>query len=266
MAAVDQWAEQLAAWEIPEEIRSQAPADPWKLTPNLFRAPEPTAEPPDTATRRRALEALGDGGTVLDVGAGGGAASLPLVPPATEVAAVDEDADMLKALAERAKELGVRARTYPGRWPDVARATPICDVVVSNHVLYNVPDLDKFVIALTSRARRRVVVEITGRHPVTATNPLWKHFWGLDRPEGPTANDALAVIVEAGIRPDVDREIRPFHRAPPDHEHRLAFLTRRLCLAPERQAEVEEALAMYPDPGEREIVTFSWDGGATGSG
>lgn len=260
--ATQRWADELAAWAIPEEIRSQAVDDPWKLTPNLFTPPAPSEEAPDTATRRRALDALGEGGSVLDVGAGAGAASLPLVPPATELTAVDESKEMLDAFAAAAKERGVRYRIYPGRWPDVARAVPPADVVVSNHVLYNVPDLDKFVAALTAAARRRVVVEITARHPVTSTNPLWKHFWDLDRPEGPTAEDAVAVLAEVGIEVDVDREVRPF-RIGRDHAHRVPFLTRRLCLPPERQAEVEEALETYPEPAEREVVTLSWNGGAT---
>ncbi len=176
------------------------------------------------------------------------------------VIANDESDEMLRAYAERAKALGVKYRVYPGRWPDVARAVPAADVVVSAHVLYNVPDLAPFVLALTAHARWRVVVEITGRHPVTASNPLWKHFWGLDRPEGPTADDALAVLEEAGIRPEVERDVRP-PRRPLSHVHRIEFLTRRLCLPRERQAEVEEALARYPEPAEREYVTMSWPGG-----
>ncbi|MGH9222608.1 MAG: class I SAM-dependent methyltransferase [Acidimicrobiales bacterium] len=255
------WAEQLAAWEIPEEIRSKAVADPWKLTPSVFPAPAADEPPADTPTRRVALAALGDGGTILDVGAGTGGASLHLVPPATEVSAVDEGEDMLEAFSARARDLGVPHQVYPGRWPDVAGAVPVADLVASNHVLYNVPDLAGFVVALTSHARRRVVVQITGRHPVTGSNPLWKHFWDLDRPEGPTADDAIAVLEEVGIRPQVEREVRPGWRAM-DRSDRVVFLTRRLCLPPERQPEVEEALAKMPEPTQREIVTLWWDGAA----
>jgi SAM-dependent methyltransferase len=261
--AETRWAELLAAWEIPEEIRSQAADDPWRLTPNLFPAPDPSAPAPDTPSVRRALEALGEGGTLLDVGAGGGAASLPLAPPATLVIANDESDDMIAAFLARAKAQGVKHRSYPGRWPDVARAVPVADVVVSNHVLYNVPDLGAFALALTAHARRRVVVEITGRHPVTGTNPLWKHFWNLDRPEGPSADDALAVLETVGIRAEVEREVRPARR-PVAHPDRMAFLTRRMCLPPERQSEVEEALTRWPEPAEREYVTMWWMGGVSG--
>lgn len=256
--AEEAWARQLAAWAVPEEIRARAPADPWKLTPDLFPAPE---APPDTPSRRRALEALGGGGTVIDVGVGTGGASLPLAPPATLITGVDESEDMLDAFRARAADAGVKVKAYAGRWQDVARAVPPADVVVCHHVLYNVADLHAFAVALTAHARRRVVVELGARHPVAPSNPLWKHFWGLDRPEGPTADDAIAVLVEAGIEPEVERDVRPLRRSA-DPEVWARFLTRRLCLPPERLPEVKEAMARWPEPAERETVTVYWPGRA----
>ncbi|MGH9280211.1 MAG: class I SAM-dependent methyltransferase, partial [Acidimicrobiales bacterium] len=247
MTAEEAWAEQLAAWAIPEEIRSQASDDPWKLSPNLL--PPPGAAGPDaddSPSRLRALEALGDGGTVVDVGVGAGAASLPLAPPATQITGVDENPEMLDAFKAHAAERGVAVKTFPGAWNDVARAVPVADVVVCHHVFYNVPDLRPFAQALTAHARRRVVVELGARHPVAGSNPLWKHFWDLDRPEGPTADDAVAVLEEAGIEPTVERAVRPRVRRA-DPEVWAAFLARRLCLPPERLPEVKEAMARWPE-------------------
>lgn len=262
MDAAEHWADQLAAWKIPDEILSQAREDPWKLTPNLFPPPDPAAEAPDTPSRRRALEALGDGGTVIDVGVGAGAASLHLVPPATLVTGVDKNPEMLDAFKARARELGVKFRVFPGHWQEIARAVDPADLVISHHVVYDVPDLRAFALALTSHARRRVVVELTDRHPVVSANPLWKHFWDLERPEGPTAEDAIAVFRETGIEPEVERDVRPWRRRA-DPKTWAAFTTRRLCLPPERQPEVEEALAQWPDRTEREIVTLWWPGQAS---
>ncbi|MFN2506684.1 MAG: class I SAM-dependent methyltransferase [Acidimicrobiales bacterium] len=252
------WAEALAGWEIPEEIRRQASADPWQLPPSLFPAPAQD-EPVDTPARHRALEALPARGTVLDVGVGGGAASLPLAPPATLVVGVDQSADMLAAFARAAEDRGIAHQEVRGPWPEASGEAPVADVVVSHHVLYNVPGLAAFATALTAHARHRVVVEITGRHPVTGTNGLWRHFWDLQRPEGPTADDAVSVLLEAGIESQLEREDRPARRHV-RHADRLAFLTRRLCLHPERQPEVEEALAAFPEPATREYVTLSWPG------
>src|SRR5436190_22736307 len=98
------WREDLGSWAIPPEILAAAPETPWGCPPGLFArsAEEALAargaltEPKQaTPSQRRALEALPEGGSVLDIGAGGGAASLPLCPPAAAVTAVDQSAEML---------------------------------------------------------------------------------------------------------------------------------------------------------------------------
>ena len=193
--AARRWAEQLAAWAIPEEILAAAPESPWHFPTTIFASPDPEAA--DSPSRRRAREALPEGGTVLDVGVGGGAAGLGLVPPAGRLVGVDESAELLASFAARASERGIASEQVQGRWPDVAGSVGSADVVVCHHVFYNVPDLAAFATALTDHARRRVVVELTGVHPVVSTNPLWRHFHGLERPEGPSAADAAAVLAEA---------------------------------------------------------------------
>src|SRR5204862_2441483 len=135
----------------------------------------------------RALEALPDAGSVLDVGAGGGAASLPLCPPAVAVTAVDQSPQMLAAFAELATKQGIDHLEVEGLWPDVAGRVGPADVVVCHHVLYNVGDLVPFLVALTDHAQSRVVVEMTAEHPQALLNPLWEHSHRLGRPTGPTA-------------------------------------------------------------------------------
>ena len=68
--AAERWQAELAGWAIPDEILAQAPESPWGFPPELFAAPP---DPIDTPSRDRALEALPPGGSVLDVGCGGGA-------------------------------------------------------------------------------------------------------------------------------------------------------------------------------------------------
>jgi SAM-dependent methyltransferase len=254
--AAQRWASALAAWAIPEEILAAAPESPWDCPPALFCPPGP-AEQPATPSFVRAREAIPPGGTVLDVGCGAGAASLPLVAPAALVVGVDVSAPMLSAFRAAAEERGVAVRAVAGRWPDVADEVAPADVVVCHHVLYNVADLPAFVTALDDHARRRVVIEITARHPLCATAHLWRHFWGLERPDGPSADDAAAVLRECGIEPQIERWERPPRRHAADRAALVAFTRRRLCLPPERDPEVDALLPTEPPP--QPVVTMWWD-------
>lgn len=249
-AAARTWAELQEGRGIPAEILAAAPADPWQHDAADFRPPD---VPADTPSRHAALELLGSGGTVLDVGCGGGDAAFGLVGPATEVVGVDRQRDMLDVFAAVARSRGVPFRTVLGQWPDCAAAAGNADVVVSHHVLHNVVDLPPFLLALTAAARRGVVVEMLAQHPMAWLDPLWERFHGLRRPRPATTDDAVAVLRELGISPTVTRWER---RNPPRQDP--AWVARRLCLGPERVGEVEEALAGADRP--RIAATLSWSG------
>ncbi|HEX2048972.1 MAG TPA: class I SAM-dependent methyltransferase [Acidimicrobiales bacterium] len=253
--AAQRWAEQLARWAIPEEIMAQAPESPWEFSPALFKGPPP--EPgPETVSQRRAKEALPEGGSVLDVGCGGGAAGLALVPPAARVTGFDQSAELLAIFAERARELGVDYQVVQGDWPEGAASVGPADVVVCHHVAYNVPNLADFATALTSHARNRVVVELSDRHPRYGVNPLWRHFWDVERPEGPVADDAAAALREAGIEPHVERSPRRARSIP--REARVASVRKYLCLPADRDPEIDALLG--DDSGQPgEVVTMWWD-------
>lgn len=260
--AARRWAEDLAAWAIPDEILARAPESPWSFPPSLFAhaAQEAVATGSPSPSGRRALEALPEGGSVLDVGVGGGAASLPLVPPAGRLIGVDESPAMLAAFAALAERMGVPAASVEGRWPDVAGAVGAADVAVCHHVLYNVGDVVPFVVALTARARRRVVVEMTVDHPQAALNPLWRRFHALERPIGPTVADAMSVLGELGLDVRMERWEAPLRWASAPRSELVAFVRRRLCLGADRDPEVDAALDEAFDPGPRELATLWWDG------
>jgi hypothetical protein len=229
------------------------------LPPSLF---EPDPERALSLSHRRALEALHEGDAVLDVGAGRCAMSLPLRPPALSLTAVDGSAEML--------ENSPADRTVLGRWPDVADAAGGADVVVCGHVLYNVPELMPFVEALTHAARRRVVVEITASHPRNREpeRTLWKHFWDLDRPTGPSWEDAREVIRETGVEPAVAIWETDQRGSFPSPEELVTLMRRTVCLPASRDREVREIVEhfaverngrwrMTSQP--RRVVTFWWD-------
>jgi SAM-dependent methyltransferase len=271
--ALDRWREQLEGWAIPPEILAAAPESPWGFPVGLFRSRARRAgSRPVTPSNLEAARHLPPGGSVLDVGAGGGAASLPLAGEAGRLVAVDESPEMVASFLAAAGQRGVPAEGVEGRWPEVAGRVGPADVVVCHHVLYNVADLAPFAAALTGHARRRVVAELTDGHPLAGLAPLWRRFHDLERPDGPGAGDAVAALAELGL--EVDR--RDWENQDrfgfDDFAELVAFTRRRLCLPAGRDPEVAEALleqgthqveGVWVSGQPRRVTTLSWPGSAS---
>lgn len=267
---LNRWREDLSAWAIPDHITAGAAESPWVLPRQVFaRRADRLRRAPGGPSFERAWEALEPAGSVLDVGAGAGAACLPLAPRTTTLTAVDADDEMLGLLAGRAAEASLAARMVHGRWPDVAVQVPPADVVTCHHVVFNVPDLGPFLEALTAHARRRVVIETATAHPLTSLNPLWLRFHGLKRPERPTAGDTLAILAAMGRNPGHTEWSRPAEADYRSMAELVEVTRRRLCLPPERAGEVEAALVeLGIKPGQprdlgssgRDVVTIWWEG------
>jgi SAM-dependent methyltransferase len=259
MTASQQWADELAAWAIDPEILAAAPESPYSFPPELFRAEHGRGGSVRSPLLDVALEALPAGGSVLDVGSGAGAASLPLAPPASLIVAVDTQPSMLDELEAGAASRPVTLRRVEGQWPDVAASVPVCDVVVCSHVAYNVADLGSFARALAEHSRGRVVLELHATHPWVDLGPLWQQVHHQPRPSGPTAELAVTVLREHGI----ETRQRVWERPAPSLEGPLAttyvaFTRRRLCLPADRDPEVAAYLAAHPPQPRRSVVLW-WD-------
>lgn len=268
------WHDDLAAWAIPEYITAAVTDSPWVLPRQVFaRRADRLSAAPSGPSYQRAWAALDPAGSVLDVGSGAGAACLPLLPRATALTALDTDAGMLELLAQRTAAAGHDARTVLGSWPDAAAQAGPADVVTCHHVTYNVADIAPFVRALTGSARRIVIVEMTAEHPLVTLNALWLRFHGLRRPESPTAADLLEILDAMGLRPGHETSRRPGGRDYASFEELTDVTRRRLCMPPERAAEVADALLQGGvDPAHpmdlasagRAVVTIWWEGTAGG--
>ncbi len=260
----DRWRRLLDETAVPRAVRERAPEPGPSLEPERFRwRPEEDARQPVRPSRLRALEALPAGGSVLDVGVGGGASSLGLAPRAGLIVGVDALEGMLASFEASARAAGVPARTVLGRWPDVAGEVGAADVAVSHHAMYSVAEIEDFVAALTSRARHRVVVELSARPPHAGLNPLWRTLYGVDPPDFPVADEAHAVLAAMGL--DVQREdmlLQP-HTQEVTAEL-VAFSRRRLSVGPEHDAEIEAFLHdRRPEP--HRVVALWWPGAAPSS-
>ena len=262
--AARRWAQQLAGWGIPDEIVAAAPSDPWELAPSDF---SPARRRPSVAAGVAAEAALDPPGSVLDVGCGAGAASLTLPPQAvTTVTGVDQSADMADAFEAARVEAGFDGRSVIGDWSEVLPDLDPHDVVVAHHVVYNVPDLAGLVAAMTAVARRRVVIEMTERHPRDRLTPYFRALHDLDRPDGPTTDDLVAVVRELGIEPIVERAEGggSLHRDSEDAV--VASLGRQLCVGPDRAEEIRAVLRTQPADGRRQVAVVHWNGAADQGG
>ncbi len=268
-----QWRADLAAWAIPEYITAAVPDSPWVLPRHVFaRRADRLRQAPAGPSFQLAWDGAGPAGQR----AGRGRRGRGRLPAAGAAHHRADRGGRRPGHAGPAGRAGPGGRAWTprlcvGGWPEVAAQTAPADVVTCHNVLYNVPDLGPFIEALTGRARRRVVVELTAAHPLTSLNPLWLRFHGLQRPKGPTAGDVLAILDAMGLRAGHTEWNRP---AEADYAtvRELAEVTRRrLCLPAERAAEVEAALretglsgGQAADLGTagRAVVTIWWEGSA----
>jgi len=253
-----QWAEMLARWTIPDDLIAAAPESPYFFEPAVFieAADEAIERADDTASDRTARQAIPAGGTVLDVGVGAGAASLRL--GADRVIGVDPSPVLLDAFAQRATRLGIAPTLVEGTWPTAAPDVDLADVAVCHHVVYNVADLAGFASALAAHARDRVVLELTAEHPMAWMRPYWEALHGLDQPDRPTVEDAIAELTELGFRVHQQRWRRQYQMIGETGNDQVARIGRRLCLPSRRYDELRQLLTAIPVPREREVVTVWW--------
>jgi len=257
----DDWRESIRRTAVPQSIVDSAPEPEGSLEPERFRwRPEEDATQPVRPSRRRALEALPEGGSVLDVGVGGGASSLGLCPKPRLIVGVDPMEGMLDVFEAGARAVGVATRTVLGTWPEVAGKVEPADVAVCHHAMYRVVEIEDFVLAMTSRARERVVVELSANSPLGALNPLWKIVHGIDRPDFEVADMAETVLAAMGLDVQRDDIVLP-PRVQEVTPQLVAFSRRRLFVGAERDPEIEHWLRTR-EPREHRVAALWWSGAA----
>jgi SAM-dependent methyltransferase len=251
----EQWAISLESWAIPEAIISQATESPWIHPPALFLITDAIAE---TVSHQIAREALPEGGSVLDIGCGGGVAAFALSDKAKHVIGVDHQTEMLKMFSENALKRNLTFEVFEGFWPALEKVVPIADVTTCYNVVYNVQQIVPFLEALDAHTKKRVVIEMPIQHPLANMDKAWQHFWNLARPKGPTPNDLIAVLVEIGITAKVKYWAGEV-RQESDLNQAAEFMRIRLCLPKERFSDVKDFFASLPIQNKRDLATIWWD-------
>ena len=249
------WRSDLDSWAIPQEILDQAEVAPWVHPPALFALPEIISETP---SHIKAREALPEGGSILDIGCGGGVATFAIAKSGNRVIGVDHQAEMLDMYSKNAKARDIESEVHEGFWPAIADQVPVADVVTVHHVVYNVGDIEPFLREADKHARKRVVLELPLAHPMTSASPGWKYFWNLVRPTSPTADDLLLVLNEMGINAHIEKFSAdfPLEQSAEDIAERTRV---RLCLPPARIDEVRSFLIDHPFATKRDLAVIWWD-------
>jgi SAM-dependent methyltransferase len=255
MISSQKWKSDLEAWSIPKEIIDKAPESPWIHPPSLFQIPKLIEMTP---SHQKAFDVLPEGGSILDIGCGGGIAAFAMGSKASLVIGVDHQSEMLDMFTENAKERNIDSKVYEGFWPEIAPEVEVADVAVAHHVVYNVQDIVPFIKAMNSHARKRVVIEMPQHHPLSNLSEAWKFFWNLDRPVNPTPQDFVDVLSELGINAHVqlwDGQLRQERNM----DDAVRFTRIRLCLPAFREAEVRQFLENHPASEIRPLATVWWD-------
>ena len=174
----------------------------WDRRADRYAAGARVTAPDDDPFLRRLRRATDASSTAIDVGAGTGRFALALAPGIKHVTAVDPSTAMLGVLRRETRRLGVtNVTTVPATWEEAD--TQPAEVVFSSFVLPLVPDAAGFVRMLDAAARRHVFLYLGAYCGDAVLDPIWRHFHGAPRAPGASYLDALAVLRELGITPDV---------------------------------------------------------------
>ena len=174
----------------------------WNARADRYAASAKVADSANDPLLRRLRRLTGPSSTVIDAGAGTGRYALALAASVRQVTAVDPSAAMLAVLQRDAQERSIaNVATVQATWED-AHTTP-ADVAFSAFVLTLVRDARPFLLKLDAAAREHVLLYLGAYSGDAVLDPLWRHFHGAPRVPGASYLDAIAVLRELGIDPQV---------------------------------------------------------------
>jgi len=242
--AAERWRALLEAWALPPDLLAAVSDSPYEWPAGLWRRRPAEPGASATPTDRAVARLLPAGGSLLDVGAGTGRASLPQAGRGYRVTAVEPNPEMAATLRREAEAAGVQVRVIEEAWPAVAPGVGRHDVALAAHVVYDVADLAPFLRALGEAARVGVVLEAGERHPWSGLTKCYRALHGLDRPDGPTADLLVEVVEEVlGVSPQVERWVGPAWMHCADLQELVELYRKRLLVPVERSAELADLLA-----------------------
>ena len=193
----------LAEMERLRPGRGALGADFWDKRARRFATRMPVSTATTDPFFKRLRKATGRRSNVIDVGSGPGRFTLALAPHVAQVTAVDPSGGMLDICRRQARKLGLDNVTcVHGRWEEVD--VPPADLAFSSYVVTLVADAPRFLAKLDASATERAFLYLGAYTADAIMDPLWRHFHGSPRKPGATYLDALDVLREMGLKPEVE--------------------------------------------------------------
>ena len=267
--AREAWRRALDSWALPEQLLADVDDSPFSWPAHLYERMVRLEAGSESPVVAMVGDLLGEGGSVLDVGAGAGRLAIPLAARGYRVTAVERDEGMARVLDDEARRSRLDITRIIGAWPQVSGNAGEHDVCVSGHVVYDIPAIGPFVEAMHRAGRRAVIVEMTPRHPWSGLKKYYRALHGIDRPSRPTVDDFVRVVEEVvGVTPEVQWwTATPAFRFA-DTQELLEFYRRRLLVPPARSLEaaaliepdihhLDDGWLVLGDP-EREVAGVWW--------
>jgi SAM-dependent methyltransferase len=175
----------------------------WDTRAKRFAKRLPVSSVAGDPLYRRLRQATGRRSTVLDVGAGTGRFTVALAPRVAAVTAVDPAGRMLDICRRQAAKHGLTNVTLVHATWENAEVAP-ADVAFSSYVVTLVPDGARFLAKLDASATGRAFLYLGAYTADAIMDPFWRHFHGTSRKPGPTYLDAVDVLRELGVKPEVE--------------------------------------------------------------
>lgn len=179
----------------------------WDRRADQFRRMSEQLDPSSDLLIGLLSEALGQDGTLLDIGAGAGRYAVPVAQSGRSVTAVEPSAGMRRHLDERMGQSGLaNIDVVASTWEEADVAQH--DVVLAAHIVYPLVEVVPFIRKLVAHARRAWFLTIRVEPMGSEFAPLWQEIWGTSYPAEPTFLDLYNLLFAIGLRPNA--RLRPF--------------------------------------------------------
>ncbi|MCY0902901.1 MAG: methyltransferase domain-containing protein [Firmicutes bacterium] len=245
--------------------RARSRGDMSMMAEGLKRSSE-TMDAAKSPIVQEVLAYLGDGRTVLDIGAGVGRFTSPLAKAGCQVVAIEPSAEMLLHLRETLEQHDVsgQVQVVESSWPlaDALQA----EVALAAFVIQFSSDFAGFAGAMERAATRRCVLAVHVDPIMGFMKPLWELFRPHEpAPHMPDFADIYPALIQAGIVADVRIFSESHGPRWTDPSEAIPMMAARLGIAedPEALARLRAVLSerreefMKPRPHRAAVISWS---------